>query len=166
MGPRQLFEQLAYSGLNFLLTNADAAAVSGQGGSRENFPFDKLHWDMAQASGPARFFMSKWNSARPGTECVFNVAAAEAEHYDTVRVEVDKGAVRGLKYSVLQVRENKSKFSRKLMQEEVTHSRLEAALQSRFSADTRAEIEGHRGETATIETLRRVLNCINLFNFS
>lgn len=81
-------------------------------------------------------------------------------------MEVDKKAVRGVKYSVLQVRENKSKFSRKLMQDEVTHSRLETALKSRFSADTLAEIDGHRSNTATIETLRRILDAINLFNFS
>jgi len=110
--------------------------------------------------------MSKWNRVRPATECVVNVAAAEAEHYDTIRLEVDPDAQRGTKYSVLQVKENKTKFSRKLMQDEVTHSRLEAALASRFSADARSELQNHQDKTATIETLKRVLDTINIFNSS
>jgi hypothetical protein len=64
------------------------------------------------------------------------------------------------------VRENKTKFSRKLMQDEVTHARLSDALATRLSADTRSELQAHYGETATIEHLRRLLDCVNLFNFS
>lgn len=65
-----------------------------------------------------------------------------------------------------QVKENKSKFSRKLMQDEVTHARLAAALASRFSADALSELANHQDKTATIETLQRVLDTINLFNSS
>ncbi len=67
---------------------------------------------------------------------------------------------------MLQVKENKAKFSRKLMQGEVTHARLNAALATRFSADAQSELESHQEKTATIETLRRVLDTINLFDSS
>ena len=161
-GARQIFEELAHAGLNFLLTDADAARINSQ--SKARALSEAVNWDIAHAAGPARFFMSKWNAGRPASEVVFNVAAAEAEHYDTIRVEVDADSRRGTKYSVLQVKENKSKFSRKLMQNEVTHARLQNALASRFSADALSELENNQAKTATIETLQRVLGSINLYN--
>jgi hypothetical protein len=163
-GARELLEQLAYSGVNLLLTDADASRIFGK--SKSRVLFDVLHADIAHAAGPTRFFRSKWNTARPITECVFNIAAAQAEHYDTVRLEVDTGCKRGAKYSVLQVREKRSKFSRKLMQNEVTHARLTKALASRLTPDTLEDLETHQSETATIAHLQRLLECLNLFNFS
>ena len=177
MGARYLLANMARCNLDLNFRDGDAKAAELE--CRDRGIEKELHLDLSQVSSGFEVSSSHWNRARSATECLFKIREASegattngpsvgedtGNDWWSVGCNKDTGTRRGVKYSLLDLKEDALEFHAKNMQGEITHATLRNCLSDEKCSATALAVVAN-SDIMVQSHVRNLLDAIRPFSFA